>query len=1072
MRQHLGPFPLMRYNDGMSANSPPPSPITHLHVHSQYSLLGSTASVESLVQRAVADGLSHLALTDTNSLVGTVAFNKACQQADIQPITGLLLSLAPLPGLLPVDELGPDLLVLLATGPAGFRSLCRLSTAIQGHPDRLDRARHGLGWDTLKDWRDGLICIAGGRRSWIERSLRLGNRQAAVAILGRLAGLFDDRLYLALENHGRESLPVNQEMVELANRFGIATVAVQPVYTLSRRETPRLRLLAAIDHNLQLKDVPPAVLPNLGDGQIDLHWLSPAEMTERFEAFPEALTTTMHVAHQCQPALPDGSPIWPALKLPPGKTSRAALRDLASEGLIRHYGPNPAGDIQERLTRELDSIDHHGYAPLFLLVADVVRFARSQDIPVSTRGSVANSLVAFCTGISTVDPVAHNLLFERFLSPARLDPPDIDLDFCSRRRDQVLEYVRETYDLPATNTTPGEERVALVGTISTMRLKSAIRETAKAYGLDDHLTGQVIRLLPGRRHPDPRRRSKKSAEEVLAEAQKLTNDPGMSEKLRQVVTNAYALEGQPHHLSVHPGGIVITPGPLADTVPVQWTAKGFLITQFDHRDVEAIGLPKIDLLGIRALTVLADTVELVQRDVDPNFRLADIPLDDPSTAAMLEAGNTIGVFQCDSSGAQRTLRQLRARTLADLAVANAFFKPGPAAGGMAQVFIQRYRGEAPVEYLHPTLEPILGNTKGVLIFQEQILRVATEIAGLDWQQADRLRRGMSKFQPEEMKKTQDVFIRGCQESGFSEQQANRLWDQIIPFAGYGFNQGHATAYADVSYRSAYLKTHYPAQFLCARLAERGGFHHPAVYMAEARQLGIDVWPPHVNQSGREFTLAFEASSDREAQPVLWMGLGQVRDLRRATVSAIVKTGRAGKFGSLRDLLQRVCFQEKEITHLIQCGALDGLASSRNGLLAELREIRRAGSATQLAFDFPTPDVPTESAQQQFDWEKHLLGDPIGVNPLDLVTDLPADSTPLDMLRGHAGHRITAAGYRIPGWTGGQGFFLSNGNRYVLAMPPKGIDNPRPWQPLLVTGRWMRDQWDSEWLQVSSWQVLG
>ncbi len=361
----------------------------------------------------------------------------------------------------------------------------------------------------------------------------------------------------------------------------------------------------------------------------------------------------------------------------------------------------------------------------------------------------------------------------------------------------------------------------------------------------------------------------------------------------------------------------------------KWPPRVFLITQFDHRDIESLGLPKLDLLGIRALTVLADTAELVRRFHNPDFQLTQIPLDDPQTATLLEQGDTIGVFQCESAGARRTLRQLRARTLFDLAVANAFFKPGPATGGMAQSFIRRYRGEEKVQYLHPTLAPILSATQGVLIFQEQVLRLATEIAGLSWEQADHLRRGMSKFQAEEMAAMQADFVAGCcrpapEGPGFLPEQAETLWGQVLAFAGYGFNRGHATAYADVSYRCAYLKTHWPEAFLCARLAGWGGFHHPAVYMAEATRLGFSIRPPHINHSQSLFTLSYDpapasgrSKTQNQLTPTLWMGLGQVRHLRRQTVGAIIAERSSGHFSGLSDLVQRVSLQKKELHHLIQ-----------------------------------------------------------------------------------------------------------------------------------------------------------
>lgn len=1038
----------------------PPRGFTHLHVHSHFTFLGGTASIDQLVAQAAADGLTHLALTDSNGLYGAVAFSRACRSAGIRPILGMAVTVAPPPDLPAWTMLGPGYVVLLADGPAGYHSLCRLSSAVQGSAERAAVAAAGMDWETLKAHREGLICLSGGRRDWIERLLRAGDNQAALRWAGRLAGVFGERAFLALEIHRPEDEGVAYEVTRLGHRLGMPAVAVQPVFCLARSDQPKLRLLAAIDQNCRLQEVPAFALADGGDPAVDLHWLSPAEVARRFAALPDAVAAVEQVVAQCQPALPSGRAIWPALKLPAGQTPDDALAALAEAGLERRYGPQPAPAIAQRLRRELAAIAANGFSPLFLMVADVVRFAREHDIPVSTRGSVANSLVAYCAGITTVDPIEHDLLFERFIHPARRNPPDIDLDFCSRRRDQVLEYVRDTY---------GADRTALVAAVSTMRPKSAVRETAKAHGLDAETTERLLRLTPTGWHPDPRRRSTQTLADVAAAMDDV--------RLRQVLLDAAGLVGQPDHLSVHPGGVVVTPGPLTDFVPVQWTAKGFLITQFDAEDVEAIGLPKLDMLGIRALTVLADTAELVRRHYEPSFRLAAIPPGDRGTGDLLARGDTVGVFQCESSGARRTLRQLRARTVQDLAIANAFFKPGPAMGGMARAFVRRYREEEPVRFLHPALEPILGRTKGVLIFQEQILRIAIEIAGLDWQQADHLRRGMSHFGRAEMEAMAEAFIAGCMRPApagpeLSEQQARTLWEQVVPFAGYGFNQGHATAYADVSYRSAYLKVHWPAAFLCARLAGWGGFHHPAIYIAEAVRLGIPVHPPHVNHSGRRFTLETSQSSTQGPRAELWMGLGQVRSLRDRAVRATVRERRRRPFTSLRDLLDRVPLQAKEITHLIQCGGLDGVderLTCRAALLAEAQEVVRAGSVQQLAFDFAHRNVTAETAAERLAWEQRVLGQPVSVTPLQTVGAV--EGVALRRLPEHLGHPVTVIAYRLPGWTGGPGFFVSDGDTYVVAVARRGEPTPRAWQPLRLRGRWTRDEWETEWFQVEAMESL-
>ena len=600
---------------------------THLHVHSYYTLLGGTASIEELVGRAIQDGFSHLALTDTNVLYGAVTFDRACRAAGLQPILGMTVTVAPLPG-----RLGPaNRLVLLARNPAGYRTLCRLSSLMQGTPERKVRASQGLDWEELKSHTEGLICLSGGKTGGVMQALARADEKGALRYAGRLAGLYGEaNTYLSLEIHRLSDLAIAKQIIVLGARLGLPTLAVQPVYYLHPKEHTHLRLLAAIDHNVRLDQVPANALPHEG-----VHWLSPDEMRERFDSLPNALANVATVVERCGDCLPDGQPIWPVPSLT-GQSAEEVLAEQAAAGLEAKYRVDP--DARSRLDTELTAITRHGFTPLFLVVADIVRFARHSDIPVSTRGSVANSLVAYCLDITTVDPIAHDLLFERFLNPARADPPDIDLDVCSRRRDEVLEYVRRTY---------GEERVALVGTVSTLQPKSAVRETAKAYGLSEEEISPLVARLPRRWHPDPRRRDRRTPQDLLNELE--------DSRLREIVSAAYSLVGTPHHLSVHPGGLTITPGPLTDWVPLQWAPKGFLITQYDHHGVESMGLAKIDLLGIRALTVLAETVALVNRH-QPDFRLTDMHLDDPATADLLERGETIGVFQCESAGAQRTLR--------------------------------------------------------------------------------------------------------------------------------------------------------------------------------------------------------------------------------------------------------------------------------------------------------------------------------------------------------------------------------------------------------------------------------
>ena len=1058
----------------------------HLHVHSYYTLLGATPSPEALAERAAADGLTHLALTDTNALYGAVAFDRACRAAGVQPIVGMTVTVAwpddldarppgVSPGAGPLAE--PGRLILLAQNNEGYRSLCQLSSLIQGDPNRDGLAQRGLSMADLRPNANGLLCITGGRRGFVYRCMRAGMEEVAHRFIGKLCGVFGPQVtYIGLELQpgasrcGPTDADVAAQLVRKASILGVRTVATQPIFTLDHNDKSRLRLLAAIDRNCPLGEVPPEGLPDGGDPSVTVHWLDPEAIVMRFAGFADALARTHEVAELCTPptgtVLPTGALMWPTLDLPGEQTSADALRDRATEGCRRRFGwPLPPG-VRQRLDRELSAITGHGYDPLFLVVADIVRYAREHDIPVSTRGSVANSLVAYALAITTVDPMEHDLLFERFLNPGRADPPDIDLDFCSRRRDEVQAYIRRTY---------GEDRVALVGAMSTLQLRSAARETAKAYVMGDNEVQQILEAMP-RRFYGPRYREAPDIEDVVATLP--------TSKLQEVARAAYGIAGFPHHLSIHACGLVITPGPLTDLVPVQMAPKGFLTTQYDHGDCEAIGLPKLDLLGIRALTVLADAAEEV-RLREPAFRLEDIPLDDSPTAELLMRGDTIGVFQCDSVGARRTLRKLRVRTVQDLAVANAFFKPGPAMGGQADTFVRRYRGEIPTHYLHPALEPILSRTKGVLIFQEQVLRMATEIAGLSWTQADHIRRGMSKMRSQEMHALQTEFVVGCQRDGgpgLSEQQAEQLWTQVSAFSGYGFNQGHATAYADVSYRSTYVKAHYPAEFFLARLRNYGGYHHPAIYMVEAMRLGIEMRLPHVNHSFVSVILRWEDDASTlqadaenppgsDPRPIFWLGLRLIRDLRRQAVAAILRARRDGPFANLRDLLMRADLQPREIAHLIQAGALDGLGANRPAMLAEAEMMARAGSAQQMAFDFATGYAPPASRLQRLAWERRLVGYPLAVlRPW--LADPAARAAGVVSVRALPTSRgtVTVAGVRLPGWHRG-GYGIWDGDDWTWAEIGEGARAPRTWDPVLFRGHWQSDRWGIGRFVIQRWDAL-
>lgn len=890
-----------------------------LRVRSHWSLLDGVPAVAALVDHAVQAGLPALALTDANALYGAIEFVQHCRAAAIQPILGVDFTFE-----------AQHTLTLLACSLTGYGQLCRLVTRLQAAPDREAQLDRGLQLADLIDLEE-VIALSDGHE--------LGS---VIDLMGK------DHVYVALPMDF--SAP---DRLELAQRFTVPAVAAPDIRYLSAADAPRQRVLTAMRLNRRVHELPP--LP-------DYAWPAPEAVARFYAAVPQAVSMTTEIAARGRFDFPLGQYRFPTLDLPAGRTPRTELEQQAWAGAARRYGPLTP-EVEARLRHEIDVIDTLGYSPYFLAVADIVRYAREKRVPVSPRGSASSSVVAYCLGIHAVDPMAHNLYFERFLSLERRDPPDVDLDLCSRRRDEVIDYVYRRY---------GADHVAMVCTYATLQPRSALREVGKVYGLTERRLGELADALPHFWHPARRQQALDAQAELLDRAR----DPIE----REVIEMSRALTGAPHHLSIHPGGIVIAPDPITNLVPLQHATKGLLITQFDLKSIEQLGLIKIDLLGISALTVAADGEALVQ-EVAPDFRLESIPLDDAATMETLSAAQTIGCFQIESGGLRFTLRELAARTIDDLIVALALYRPGPLKGGLKDAFVRRHLNQERPEYLHPALEPILRETYGVILYQEQVLRIAHEVAGLSLGMADRLRRAMSKFRSaHEMAQLRQQFIAGAARvGGLDEDTANRVWELMAAFAGYGFPKAHAAGYAALAYRLAYLKTHHPAEFCAARLAVWGGYYSPRVYMAEARRLNLIVRPPHVNHSDDAFTL------DRSDRRTLWMGLAQVRELTYHTRAAIRQ---ARPFVSLDDFLTRARPLHVEAVNLIKCGALDGLCDQAAALAQVVREPWHGRHAPQLRLSLSAEITPMASISlaQRAAWEKDVLGYPVSVHPLDLHLD--------------------------------------------------------------------------------------
>jgi DNA-directed DNA polymerase III PolC len=724
------------------------------------------------------------------------------------------------------------------------------------------------------------------------------------------------------------------------------------------------KLLTAIRLNSTLSQV-----ASNSTTPLNASFLLPSSFEETFKSFPQAIENTRLIAERCNLHLPLDQPHFPEIKLPQGVTSDSRLRDLAEKGAIERYGEISA-DLKGRLEHELKIIEDLGYAPLFLIVQQILQYARDQGIPISSRGSAASSLVAYCLGITTPDPIALNLYFERFLNPSRKSPPDIDTDLCSNRRDSVLDFVYRHF---------GQDMVAMVATINHFQPRSALREIAKIHDLPSNEIKKLVEALPYRGWGPISRRG--SAEDPYREMETEFREP----KFSRIFEDARSILKFPRHLSVHPGGVVISPTHTTDLVPTHLASKGILIAQFDHEIIERLGLVKIDLLGTRGLTVIGDVAEKIYGWQGSEYTsaldvLESIPEDDPETGVMVRQAKTIGCFQIESPGMRSTLREIDAHTPGDLMIALALYRPGPMTGGLKDAFVRRHLGKEEVTHIHPALSHLLEETYGVILYQEQVLLIASRLAGLSLADADLLRRAMSHFDPGERMNTLKMrFIQGAERiSKVQPEIGNQIWDLMAAFAGYGFPKAHAASYATVSWRSAWCKCHYPAEFMTAVLAGWGGYYRQRVYLNEARRLGLPLRTPHINHAISQFSVKYP-----KGIPTLFMGLDQVRDLTRRTQQRIL---RCRPFSTFEDFLTRVDPQRKEVENLIRVGALDGL-----GKIPELLSRLKTGGWSYgqpplFTLDFSN-DVRDWDLASRVDAQLAILNASVDAHPLELYSDI-------------------------------------------------------------------------------------
>lgn len=896
----------------------------HLNVHSCYSLLEGTSDPRALVGRVVAEGMTAMALTDTNGLYGVIPFYEAARDAGVKPLLGATL----------------EGTVLLARNRDAYARLCEIITAYHLDEDG--------AFDLLKSVGkgEGLFLLTS------DRSLAMALRKQGADV------------FISITHWGdRASRYHAQTLRDWALDQGLRPVAVNPIYFLEADDWETHRTLTAIRLNTTIGCLKASALAPSGA------WFrSSKSITHLYEDWPECLANIDYIVEECNVELELGRPIFPEFPVPDGESDYSYLWKKSFEGVGKRYHPL-SPQVIKRLQYELDIIHQLGFAPYFLIVWDIVRFANAEGIPVMGRGSAANSLVAYALGITRVDPLKYDLYFERFLNLSRSDCPDIDLDLCWKRRDEVIDYVYQRY---------GSDRVAMICTMNTFQARSAVREVAKAHGMTPDEVTQITRKLPRYSARDIR-----TLANHLPESQELNIE---EEPLKTILDICERIDGLPRHLSIHSGGVVIAPRAMTEFTPLQRAAKGIVITQYNMGPIETLGLVKIDLLGHRSLTVIVDTVRKVRENRGIEIDVEALLDADPLTVRLLRSGQTIGCFQIESPAMRALLRNTMTDSIDMLIKSIALVRPGASGSGMKKQFIERRHGTEETTYLHSAMENVLEDTYGTMIYQEDVMKVAHVIAGLDLAEGDSLRRAMGKKRsPSEMAKSMKNFIEKAIGNGVEESIAEEIWGLMSNFAQYSYCKAHASSYGEIAYQCTYLKAHFPAEFLSSVLSNRGGFYHPAVYIEEVRRLGIELRPLDVNKSDYEYIAEDEA---------IRIGFVEVRHLAFESIEKILMGRVENSFTSVGALWWRGKIAQSDIGLLINAGACDGFGCTRPELLWELKMITKAcaarsGAAPHEATLFDDggvgkrgPQLPDYTRKHRIDLEWESLGLPISTHPIE------------------------------------------------------------------------------------------
>src|SRR5438093_870341 len=971
----------------------PRDSFVHLHLHTEYSLLDGSIRMKELMKKAAEYKMPAVAMTDHGNLFGAIEFYQEAQRAGVKPIIGCEAYVAPgshkdRPG---SRRDAAYHFTLLARDETGYRNLVKLITA--AHLDGFHYAPR-IDKELLSAHAAGLIGLSGCRAGEINSAIQANNLEKAKQSAAEYRDILGpENFFMEMHDHGMEAQRLcNRVLPKIARDIGVGLVAANDVHFLRRSDHDAHDVMLCIGTGKMVQD------ENRMRYVPELYFKSPAEMHEIFSEFPKAITNTLEIGERCRVDLEFGRSKYPEYPVPAGKTREGDLRELCYQGLRERYGERATTDAKllDRLDYELGVLEKTGFVSYLLIVWDFIHFAKEKGIPVGPgRGSAAGSIVAFVLGITDIDPLQYGLIFERFLNPDRVSPPDIDVDFCEARRGEVLEYVRQKY---------GERRVAQIITFGKLKAKSVVRDVGRVMGMSYRDADRIARMIPNELNITLDSAAEKNSELKRAVA----TEP----QTKQLFEYAKTLEGLSRNAGVHAAGVVIADRDLSDYIPLCRDVKGNdVISQYPMGPLNDLGLLKMDFLGLKTLTVIEDTLALIHKR-DPEFSLKNISLDDLAAFALYNRGETIGLFQMESGGMTSLSKQFDVKKLDDIIALIALYRPGPME--LIPEYVKAKKGITPIRYLHPLLQEICADTYGVMIYQEQVMAAASKLAGYSLAQGDLLRRAMGKKDKEKMAKERKNFIEGCARTNkIPEKKANAIFDLLEKFAGYGFNKSHSAAYGVISYQTAYLKAHYSVEFMAGLLSnEINNTEKISVFVGECKRMGISILPPDINKSGLKFMPEMwerpqrPDSHDAPTFTAIRYGLAAIKHVGEAAMEAVIREReQGGDFISLEDLCTRLdsrIANRKMLESLIKAGAFDFLGRDRAELYACIDDAVGASVAAQrdrLAGQVSLFDENTASAtsrkrpvtrwseHEKLSYEKELLGFYVSGHPLDAYADV-------------------------------------------------------------------------------------